>query len=137
MVIDTINEVLNICNCTATVNVTPFGSFSEIPTRAKGVYIIVEGDTVIYVGKGNIKERQRKHWDKAHNNIKPGTQDPDGWKWLRENVEIHPTAWMIYHLSLYKEVEKTAVEALLILRLKPLANDETFKDRRSAHINQI
>lgn len=129
MVKDTIDKVLSVLSITADVKITAFGSYTDIPGSAKGIYILVEGERVIYVGKGNIKARQVQHWNKAHNNITRNTKDTDGWRWLRENCEITPTTWMIYHMSLRKETEKTAVEGMLIHLLQPLANDETYNDR--------
>ena len=43
---------------------------------------------------------------------------------------------MIYHPTLYKETEKTAVEGNLIHLLQPLANDETYSDRLLENANQ-
>lgn len=135
MIVDTIKQTLEFFKINASYKVTAFSSFREIPSTAKGIYIIIQGDLVMYVGKGNIKARQVHHWNKANNIIKPGTQDPDGWKWLRENVEIFPATWTIYHLELHKETEKSAVEGALIHLLQPLANDETFKDRNTTLAN--
>jgi hypothetical protein len=135
MVVDTIKNTLKFFNIDAELEVNGFSNYRQIPAKAKGIYVIIQGETVVYVGKGNIKARQVHHWNKANNIIKPGTQDPDGWKWLREHVEIHPATWTIYHLVLTKETEKSAVEGALIHLLQPLANDETFKDRRNTLIN--
>ena len=135
MVVDTIKNTLKFFNIDAELQVNGFSGYKQIPAKAKGIYVIIQGETVVYVGKGNIKARQVHHWNKANNIIKPGTQDPDGWKWLREHVEIHPATWTIYHLVLTKETEKSAVEGALIHLLQPLANDETFKDRKRALIN--
>jgi len=136
MVRETIVKVLSFLGIAAEVKVTAFGSYTDIPGTAKGIYVIVEGERVIYVGKGNIKSRQVHHWNKAHNNITRNTKDTDGWRWLRENCEITPATWMIYHLTLYKETEKTAVEGNLIHLLQPLANDETYSDRLLENANQ-
>jgi len=136
MVRETIDKVLSFLGIAAEVKVTAFGSYTDIPGTAKGIYVIVEGERVIYVGKGNIKSRQVHHWNKAHNNITRNTKDTDGWRWLRENCEITPATWMIYHLTLYKETEKTAVEGNLIHLLQPLANDETYSDRLLENANQ-
>lgn len=135
MVVDTIKNVLEFFKISTELKISSFNNYKEIPGNAKGIYVIIQGQEVIYVGKGNIKTRQSKHWQKANNLIKPGVQDPDGWKWLRENVEIHPATWTIYYLDLRRETEKSAVEGALIHLLQPLANDETFKDRRTELIN--
>lgn len=129
MVQETIDKVLDILGITTEVKVTSFGGYTDIPSTAKGIYVIVENEQVIYVGKGNIKARQVHHWNKAHNNITRNTKDTDGWRWLREHCEIAPASWMIYYMSLCKETEKTAVEGMLIHLLQPLANDETYSDR--------
>jgi hypothetical protein len=135
MIVDTIKNTLKFFNIKTDINVNAFSEYRKISTRAKGIYIIIQGNTVVYVGKGNIRARQVHHWNKANNIIKPGTQDPDGWKWLREHVDIYPATWTIYHLELYKETEKSAVEGALIHLLQPLANDETFRDRRTELVN--
>jgi hypothetical protein len=129
MLQDTIDKVLSVLGITADVKITAFGSYTGIPTKTKGIYIIVEGDRVIYVGKGNIKARQVQHWNKAHNNITRNTKDTDGWRWLRENCNISPASWIIYYIPLKRSTEKTAVEGMLIHLLQPLANDETYSDR--------
>ena len=69
MVRETIDKVLSFLGIAAEVKVTAFGSYTDIPGTAKGIYVIVEGERVIYVGKGNIKSRQVHHWNKAHNKI--------------------------------------------------------------------
>jgi hypothetical protein len=128
MVEQTIQNVLDFFNLKANIMTKPFKHYADIPSRHNGIYILNEGDTVIYVGKGQIKVRQSKHWQKAHNELKAGTTDTDGWRWLRENVEISPKDWTLNYIILQKQTERSAVEGALIHLLQPLANDETFKD---------
>jgi hypothetical protein len=125
---DTIQKVLDFFNLKASVVTKPFKHYADVPRHHNGIYILSEGDKVIYVGKGQIKVRQSKHWQKAHNELKNGTTDTDGWKWLRENVDINPKDWVLNYMILEKQTERSAVEGALIHLLQPLANDETFKD---------
>lgn len=128
MVEATIQKVLNFFELKANIVTKPFKHYADVPVHHNGIYILSEGDKVIYVGKGQVKNRQAKHWQKAHNELKSGTTDTDGWRWLRENIEISPKDWTLNYLILEKETERSAVEGSLIHLLQPLANDETFKD---------
>lgn len=128
MVEKTLDKVLIFFNIKATITETEFRYYHEIPPRHNGIYVLSQGDQVIYVGKGQIKKRQGTHWNKAFNTLSSGQTDPSGWKWLRENIEIDPANWVLRYILLYKQTELTAVEGALIHLLQPLANDETFKD---------
>jgi len=126
MVEPTIKRVLKFFDITAKVIEWEFQYYKEIPPTHTGIYVIQQGEQVIYVGKGQIKSRQGKHWDKAFGNKK--AKDTSGWRWLRENIEITPVAWKVNYILLHKQTELSAVEGALIHLLQPLANDETFKD---------
>ena len=130
-VLDTIQELKTFFGIDCAVEVKAFPEHREIPTRRRGVYVLVdEADNIVYVGKGNVRARQIQHWHKAHNIIKPGTIDPRGWKWLRENYQVQPAEWRVLFIDLKRETELSAMEGGLIHRLQPLANDETFKDQQ-------
>ena len=108
-----------------------FKFHTTIPDKHNGVYIISENDKVVYVGKGWIRARQKKHWEKALHELKRGTNDTKGWAWLRENYSVYnlnPENWVVRYMILHKETELTAMEGALIHLLQPLANDETFVD---------
>ena len=126
MVEPTIKRVLKFFDIKAKVIDWEFQYYKEIPPTHTGIYVIQQGEQVIYVGKGQIKSRQSKHWDKAFGNKK--AKDTSGWRWLRENIEIAPTTWKVNYILLHKQTELSAVEGALIHLLQPLANDETFKD---------
>jgi hypothetical protein len=128
-VIATIDKLKDFFQIQCSVESKTFPAHKEIPTERRGVYVLVDQDhRIVYVGKGNVKARQVQHWNKAHNIIKPGTIDPKGWKWLRENYDVKPTEWTVFFVDLKKETELSAMEGGLIHLLQPLANDETFKD---------
>ncbi len=121
-----IQSVLEFNEVEAEVITRPFKYHRDIHKTLKGIYILLQDDKVMYVGKGNIQDRQCKHWKKANGDLK--IKDPEGWKWLVENVEIAPKEWTIKYLILHKQTELSAVEGCLIHKLKPLANNETFID---------
>lgn len=127
MVHERFEKALEIAGIEATIVERDFRYYRDIPAVHSGVYVLTEGDKVIYVGKGNIYDRQRKHWQKAYGtaNVK---QDTKGWQWLRENVEIKPDQWKIYYVNLWKQTELSLVEGYLIHWLNPLANNETCID---------
>jgi hypothetical protein len=126
-----IQNELSHFNIQAEIITKQFKMAHTIPDKHNGVYIISEGDNVVYVGKGWIRARQKKHWEKALHELKRGTNDTKGWKWLRENYSVYnltPEKWVVQYLILHKETELTAMEGALIHLLQPLANDETFVD---------
>ena len=131
MVDETINNELKHFGITAEIITKDFKMYNTIPSKHNGVYVVSEGDKVVYVGKGWIRARQTKHWQKALADFKHGTNDTKGWKWLRENYSVYdltPEKWTVKYIILHKETELTAMEGALIYRLQPLANDETFID---------
>lgn len=131
MVEETINKELEHFGIEAEIITKDFKMYNTIPSKHNGVYVVSEGDKVVYVGKGWIRSRQAKHWEKALAEFKHGTNDTKGWKWLRENYShygLTPEKWTVKYIILHKETELTAMEGALIHRLQPLANDETFVD---------
>ena len=121
-----IQRTLEFLKIEAEVITKPFKYHREIHKVLKGIYILINGDTVVYVGKGNIADRQRKHWKKANGDLK--IKDPEGWHWLNKNYESIPKEWTIKYLILHKQTELSAVEGCLIHFFQPLANNETFVD---------
>ena len=131
MVEQTIQKVLSFFDIKSEILIKDFKHTKDIPSKHRGVYIISEGDAVVYVGKGQIRTRQKKHWEKAHNELKTGTNDTKGWAWLREHYDTYrltPLNWTVRYIILKKQTELSAVEGALIHLLQPLANDETFHD---------
>jgi len=78
MVEPTIKRVLDFFDIKAKVIEWEFQYYKEIPASHNGIYVIQQDQQVIYVGKGQIKTRQGKHWDKAFNNKK--AKDTSGWR---------------------------------------------------------
>lgn len=124
MVNDVINRELAHFNITANVISLDFRDFKTIPKDHNGIYIITQGESVVYVGKGQVHRRQKSHLDK----VKENKNDTNGWRWLMENYAVDPRRWLVTYIILYKQTELSAIEGALIHQLQPLANDETFKD---------
>lgn len=131
MIEETIEKVMNEYSIRSEIIIKQFKMPNTIPDKHHGVYIISEDDKVIYVGKGQIRRRQKKHWQKAFALLKNGTNDTKGWTWLRENYSeynLTPENWVVRYIILNKETELSLMEGVLIHLLQPLANDETFVD---------
>lgn len=131
MVEELIKKELEHFNIQAEIITKDFKMYKSIPSKHNGVYVVSEDDKVVYVGKGWVRARQSKHWEKALADFKHGTNDTKGWQWLRENYDqfnLNPERWTVKYIILHKETELTAMEGALIYRLQPLANDETFVD---------
>lgn len=137
-----ISILQTIHNCTQLLNITtrtqqlPWRYYKEIPTTARGIYILEdELQRPIYVGKGWIRNRQNTHWPKAMGAAKTYHSDPEGWQHLREqNPNMDPKEWTIYYTELDTETALSALEGALIHLLQPLANNETFRDHMSQMI---
>jgi hypothetical protein len=101
-----------------------------LPSNRRGIYVIVEqtlaAETVIYVGRGIIKTRQKMHEHKILNTLPGYFKEPEAWKWLRteRGADIHN--WYLISLGLDEKKYEAAVEGGLICLLDPLVNDETF-----------
>ena len=121
-----IQDVLKYLNIEAEVITKPFKYHKDIHKVLKGIYVLMQDEQVMYVGKGNIADRQRKHWKKANGDLK--LKDPEGWHWLNKHVPTVPKDWTIKYLILHKQTELSAVEGCLIHKFQPLANNETFID---------
>jgi excinuclease UvrABC nuclease subunit len=131
MVEEIIKKELEHFGIQAEIITKDFKMYKSIPSKHNGVYVVFQDTDVIYVGKGWIRARQAKHWEKALADFKHGTNDTKGWQWLRENYinySLTPEKWKVKYIILHKETELTAMEGALIHRLQPLANDETFND---------
>lgn len=123
---DQVQDVLKYLGINAEIITKQFKYHKDIHKLLKGIYILIHNDDVVYVGKGNIADRQRKHWKKANGDLK--LKDPEGWHWLIKNYKSNPKDWVIKYLILHKQTELSAVEGCLIHKFQPLANNETFID---------
>ena len=128
----TIQKCADFFDINCTTHEINFAYWKDIPRTHRGVYIITYGNDgqIIYVGKGNIRGRQEKHYQKTIGKISEGLTYPDGWKYLFENFDLPSELWHVYYVTLNTETELSAMEGALIHFLQPLANDETFKDRK-------
>lgn len=133
----TINNISAFLGITAQPELVLFPEWSTIDRGRRGVYVITDraadavGAEYVYVGKGFFRARQKSHWVKANDIVPVGHIDPKGWKWLRANTEMSVQNWHLYVIDLARETELSAVEGALIHLLQPLANDETFTDRKN------
>lgn len=134
---DTINNIGTFYGISAQPELFKFPEWSTINRGRRGVYVITDraADTAdveyVYVGKGFFRARQKSHWVKANDIVPVGHIDPKGWKWLRSNTEMSVQNWHLYVIDLARETELSAIEGGLIHLLQPLANDETFTDRKN------
>ena len=124
----TIDLVMNWLGIHSNIETCAFLDYKSIPHSCQGVYVIVQGDRTIYVGKGQVRSRQQRHLDKA---LALGrARDTQGWAWLRDNTVINTQAWTVLYVQLPSQTQRVALEGSLIHLLQPLANDETFLDRK-------
>ena len=105
-----------------------FQDWREISSRDRGIYVIYSSSAVIYVGKGRIRSRQDKHWQKALAEFRDA-RDTVGWQWLREHTAVEPEQWRLQVITLPQSTARSALEGTLIHLLQPLANDEVYEDR--------
>jgi hypothetical protein len=112
----------------------------DIDDTIEGVYILMNNDDVIYVGKGKIKARLKSHYSKVCGSAE---YYPDGWaqflkKEDRNRVEIAERLnrvkdlrcreWEVIYMPIDNEGLRSGVEGCLIMVLNPKANQETFKN---------
>ena len=129
MILDTIMKCTDFFKITCDVHQYKFLDWRTIPKKHRGVYIIANGEDILYVGKGNIRGRQEKHYQKTIGVVNAGLTYPDGWKYLFENYKVPTDVWTVFYITLKTETELSAMEGALIHFLQPLANDETHTDR--------
>jgi hypothetical protein len=106
-----------------------FQDWREIGSQDRGIYVIYSNSSVIYVGKGIIRSRQDKHWQKALAEFRDA-RDTVGWQWLREHTAVEPAQWRLQVITVAQSTARSALEGTLIHLLQPLANDEVYEDRR-------
>ena len=124
-ILDKINSRLNTEEIPGNIELCTFNEYKGFKDR-RGVYVIYDNDKVVYVGKGKFKDRNDSHYKKAVNEAR---YNPKGWIWLKENYKYVILDWNLVAVEIASEVDITFMEGALIKDLKPIANDETFKDR--------
>ena len=105
--------------------------FTEWPDirSGRGIYIIVNDDEVLYVGKGNIKSRHESHFKKLTGQLtKHDNKEPRGWVHLRENRGVDHTKLQLVIVYLSNKADESAMEGGLIKMLQPYTNDEIFSE---------
>lgn len=125
-IMKTIDATLVLLNTSASIQLVNFCDYTSVPRGHRGVYVIGNGDTAIYVGRGQIRNRLERHMDKA---LGLGSaRDTQGWAWLRNNYDRAVDTWCVYYVEIASEVTQTALEGGLIHLLQPLANSEVRAD---------
>ena len=111
-----------------TCNIFDWNEISS--TIENGVYIIIHKDQIVYVGKGNIRDRQKMHIEKLTGAFKRA-EDTVGFKMLRESDHYNVNAYncQVYYFDCQSASAASAIEGSLIYFLQPLANKETFQEQ--------
>ena len=123
---DSIDKIKNLLNIEFEINFVEFLNREHIPKNRRGIYIILDGEEVLYVGKGNIASRQKEHLAKITNQLSKNHKEPKGWKWLRTERKAVPDNWKFIMIFTNTKSEETAMEGVLIHMLQPTVNDEIF-----------
>ena len=114
------------------VNMDIWQQFANITAAIRGVYVIYDEERVYYVGKGQIRNRQKSHKEKFEGQFKHA-KDTLGFRVMRESaIEIDMSQLKIMWVALEQETLIGAVESALIHFLQPIANDEVVKDAQNA-----
>lgn len=122
--VTTLREVFSISQCE--YRIMPFTEWPNLK-QEKGVYIIVNGDEVLYVGRGIIRRRQESHYKKLNGTLtKHDNKEPKGWQHFREHHVVDCTKLMLYIVVLYTDVDEAAMEGGLIKLLLPYVNNEVY-----------
>lgn len=125
---DQISTVSNLMSISPKVEIQPFMG-AKIPNKTRGVYIIVEGQDIIYVGKGEIPVRHGKHLTKIQGLAEQkNVPEPEGWLWLREHKKSKPEDWTFVTVTLNSYSDESLMESWLIRFLRPPVNNEIFKE---------
>lgn len=135
-VTDAIEDIRNFYNM---VDVHPkftdFSQWADIK-RGRGVYILLNDDEVIYVGRGNIKARQESHFKKLTGALtEHDNKEPKGWVRLREERGIDPNNLLLIYVYLIGKDDEAAMEGGLIKILQPYTNDEIFS--KNAQLGEL
>ena len=130
-VADTISRCAEFLEAEVRLQKTQYRKCPDIPYAYRGIYIIMQGDWVIYVGKGNIKDRQRSHFNKMQKGHSAGDIEAAAWGVVRDNELTNMDIWTLYYAELQSRVDETALEGLLIKFLAPTANSEVYLDNRA------
>jgi hypothetical protein len=107
-----------------------FKDFAELPHNHNGVYILYQLVTptlfeILYVGKGKIKTRQKKHRQKLIET--PQKTDPLAWRWFRNKRGFDYNNLHLIALFFNDKSGMTCLESNLIRHMDPMLNNETFK----------
>lgn len=114
------------------VNIDAWSQSAKIGTELRGVYVIYDKTHIYYVGKGQIKARQKMHKEKFEGSFKHA-KDTLGFRALREaELDIDLDQLKIMWVGIAQETLIGAVESALIHLLQPMANDEVVKDKQKA-----
>jgi hypothetical protein len=120
---DAIQKVKNVWPFSTRIDFVDFLDRASINKSATGIYIITEGQDVLYVGKGHIAARHERHLQKIQGLSKV---EPRGWVWLRTVRQSRPENWKMIMVFTESRSVESLLEGALIHELQPLVNDEIF-----------
>ena len=122
-VTDAIQKVKAVWPFNTHIDYVDFLDRNAINKSATGIYVITEGDDVLYVGKGHIAARHEKHLKKIRGQ---SVVEPKGWLWLRTVRQSRPENWKMIMVFTESRSVESLLEGALIHELQPLVNDEIF-----------
>lgn len=136
-----VNEIASFMGLRTPVdrNVIPLNSFREIDrSLIKGVYIAFSKDYIIYVGQGRVRNRLERLTEKIIGGdfSKIIARDTDGFEQFRKEHRNDISDCHVVYFECASWADCTAFEGMLIQKLKPLANSETYKDREKTKEKQ-
>jgi len=121
-----LDELCPLFNTGVTARSCNIFDWNEISsTIENGVYIIIHKDQIVYVGKGNIRDRQKMHIEKLTGMFNKA-RDTKGFKLLREHTDVKAYDCEVYYFDCMTAANASAIEGALIKFLNPLANKETY-----------
>jgi hypothetical protein len=129
-IMDTIQNELDHFGIDADIDSCAFTNHSE--PKGTGVYVIYDttNNELIYVGKGIIPVRLKKHYRKLSGTLTEHDPDPpEGWMDLLER-QLDYSKFDVIIISMDEYHQCGAIEQALIYRFLPYANYETYLKRK-------
>lgn len=108
------------------IDAMDFSKWPKLP-KGRGVYAILDNNEIVYVGRGNIKARQKSHHKKLVGALtKHDNKEPEGWVHVRKNRGVNYDELKLVVIFLRGKDDEAAMEGGLIKILQPYVNDEIF-----------
>lgn len=138
MYLDRSDAIFSQLNIPCDYHELRFDRVQELP-REDGVYLIHDGERVIYVGQASGRGGIRARFIPHHVNKSRGTcvsesgrrisGDGAGWQEGRSQPWWQPATWWVEWVTVESAVKRTALEGVLMDAYLPYANDEVYQDR--------